>query len=549
MKQSILVLFLFSSFVTISFAQKTSEKVDVKWGNPFKSSKRSSLSDIIGHDETGIYTLKQSTKPSENTIITIEHYDSQMNFDRSAKIELNVNNSLKKVVAIKQLDDKILFFYSKTDVKNQKNELYVDHLDKRKLDLSGASIKLGEIDVSREKLGFSKTNLKLGMIDLSNIRRMHQGLFNVNFSSDDSKILVYYNIPDGSNENAKLGMIVYDVQFNKIWKKEESIPYKDFLFHVKRYKISNHGNVFIAGRLYKDKAESEKKGKANYNYHILRYSQREDLQEYPIAMEGTFFSDLQFDINPNEDLICGGFYSTTGDNQNLKGSFYLKIDGKTKKLTSKSLHEFDIDFITQNFTEKQKKKVKKREEKGKDAELIKYKLNDIVLRSDGGIFLIGEQYYTQEYYNNTTDANGFSTTYTTTHYFYNDILVVNISPEGKIDWTEKIAKRQVSINDGGFYSSYTLSLIHDKLYFIFNDNPKNHFTNTNDKIAEVNFKEAIVSMVELDVDGRMTKEALFSTNDTDVITRPKVCEQISDDVVIIFGQRKKQQQFAKVKFK
>ena len=41
---------------------------------------------------------------------------------------------------------------------------------------------------------------------------------------------------------------------------------------------------------------------------------------------------------------------------------------------------------------------------------------------------------------------------------------------------------------------------------------------------------------------------LFSSAETGIVTRPKVCEQISDNEMIIFGQKKTTQRFAKIKF-
>ena len=530
MKKSFLLLIIFLSVFTVSYAQVKTEKVDVVWGEKQKTSKKSTLSDIIGYDDTGIYAIKSRIKGIAKIEMSIEHYDNNMNLTRSNIIDFKSNKGIRKTNAVKQFGNEIFFFYSVVDRKNKKNEFFVDKFDKKLLTVKGEPKKIGEMD-------------------LSNTRFLQYGSFNVRTSQDTSKILVYYNFPNKIKDNEQYGMIVYNRNFEKLWERETILPYKDYLFRVKDAKVSNAGKVYISGKLFKDKLKAELKGKSNYNFHILRYSEDEEANEFPISMEGTFFTDLQFTINKKEDIICGGFYSESGASRNLKGSFYLKIDGKTKELTSKSLQEFDLEFITQNYTERQKKHAKKRDAKGDDVELSKFWLDDIILRTDGGLCLVGEQYYTRTETNTMTDANGHTTTSTTIYYYYNDIIVVSISPEGKIDWTEKIAKRQTSVNDKGFYSSYKLSVINNKLYFFYNDNPKNHYKNESGNIAPFKHKEGIVTMVELDVDGRMTKEALFTTNDTDVITRPKVCEQISDDVVIIFGQRKKYQQFAKIKFK
>ena len=126
--------------------------------------------------------------------------------------------------------------------------------------------------------------------------------------------------------------------------------------------------------------------------------------------------------------------------------------------------------------------------------------------------------------------------------------MVNISAEGEILWTEKIPKRQVSSNDGGFYSSYLLGIIEDKLYFVFNDNPKNLFYKGEGKVYKFTRNESLVVVVELNSDGKQSREALFSTREANVIIRPKVCEQINSNEIILFGQKKKKQRFAIVSF-
>ena len=341
-------------------------------------------------------------------------------------------------------------------------------------------------------------------------------------------------------------MHVFDKEIEEVWSNEITIPYSDELFSLQNYKVANTGDVFILGKLYQDKVRESRKGKPNFNYYILSYSYKEnELDKIPVVIDGKFLTDMKIGINENNEVICGGFYSDEGT-YSIKGSYFLRIDTESKKILSKSFKEFGIDFITQNMSDRQEKKAKKKKAKGKNVELFQYDLSDFVLREDGGVVLVGEQYYVRV--SSYTDANGNTrTTYT---YYYNDIIVININPKGQIEWAEKIPKRQVSSNDGGFYSSYALMVLEDKLYFVFNDNIKNLVITKNNQRVH-NFsrgKNSVVTLVEMDSDGRYVREALFSGDETDIITRPKVCRQISDNEMIVFGQRKKKQRFAKVTF-
>ena len=146
------------------------------------------------------------------------------------------------------------------------------------------------------------------------------------------------------------------------------------------------------------------------------------------------------------------------------------------------------------------------------------------------------------------DSNG--RTRTTYRYHYNDIIVVKVLEDGSIEWAEKIPKVQISTNDSGFYSSYNLSVVRDKLYFVFNDNPKNLTNQGDGKLKNYLLnKESLVVLVTMNQKGEQVKEALFDAREAEVYIRPKVGKQTGFSETILFGQKKKKQRLAKVKFK
>lgn len=145
--------------------------------------------------------------------------------------------------------------------------------------------------------------------------------------------------------------------------------------------------------------------------------------------------------------------------------------------------------------------------------------------------------------------NGIPQTSTTTHYYYNDIITVKINTEGQIEWAEKVAKRQHTLDDGGFYSSYLMSIVKGRICFIFNDNPENlGYTGVGRVFNYVGGNKSIVTLVSLDEKGHQERQPLLRASDIEVIVRPKVCKQIASNNIILFGQRRKTQQFAMVSF-
>lgn len=521
-----------------SLAQPRSEKVAIVWGPEEKESWKSTLDDIVGYDKSGFYALKKERKGMRDFDVILEHFNHKMVKTQSKDLNLSYQLQAtigeykrKKYELIKKLNNQLYLFSSFSDKKTKKNTLYVQTIDKKSLE--------------------PDTQLKpLAQIDFSGKRKFNSGRYDFEFSRDSSKMLVYYSLPYEKGENQRLGLYVYDKSFNKLWDNEITLPYREDLFEVEDYQVDNEGNVHLLGVIFKDKRREKRKGEPNYNYQILSYhSSGTALTEYPIHIQNRFLTDMKIAVTKDQDIVCAGFYSEDGT-FSIRGSYFLRIDRATKEIETQSFKDFGIDFITQNMRRGAEKTAKRKDEKGKNVELFRYRLDDIILRADGGAVLLGEQYYWYSVTNTTTDANGNRNTSTTYYYNYNDIIVVNISPEGKIDWTEKIAKRQVTSNDNGFYSSYALAIVGGKLYFIFNDNSKNLTYSGEGKIHNfIRNKDAIVVMVELNAKGEQDKKALFVARDADVIIRPTVCEQVSKQEVVIFGQRRKTQRFAKLRFK
>ena len=98
------------------------------------------------------------------------------------------------------------------------------------------------------------------------------------------------------------------------------------------------------------------------------------------------------------------------------------------------------------------------------------RLGDIVLRKDGGIVLIAEEYrFSKEMQSEMNFYGGMPLNNFRYFFYYNNIIVISLDKEGKKDWHHILRKEQVSMNDNGVYSSYLLHAMEDKLIFAFND--------------------------------------------------------------------------------
>ncbi len=525
MKKYTLITLIF--VISSLFAFSPIKEVTIKWGPELEGSKRSTISSVLGYDDSGYYI-----KGYDKRDIVIQKINTKLNNVGEYKFEeKDPETKIKyEFEGCRYFNEKLLVFKSNTNRSDKTRELNYQEINKSTLNATGKTKKITELTYlsSRDKGYFEITTTKT-----------------IEVESKDAKLMISIGIPTEKNENEQFTIIMCDNSLNSIWKKNFQIPYASELFTRNQFACDKNGNAYILGKLYKEKVKEYKRGKQNFSYHLLAYTNNgENKVDYEIKLDDKFITDISFSINENGDIIAGGFYSKKG-NFSVDGAYYLVLNGQTKEIKNSSFKEFDIDFITQGMTEKEEKKVRKKDEKGKDQELFEYDLHDLVKRSDGGIILIGEQFFIRT----TTVYNG-KTTSTIYTYHYNNIIIVNIDNSGKIDWSETISKRQISSNDGGFYSSFALAVTDDKLRFIYNDSRENLKPKKQGYIKNYSFrdKDGIVTLATIDKDGKKTLEALINDADIEVGIRPKVCDQINDHEILLFGEKRRKDQFAIVSF-
>ncbi|HEY8400301.1 MAG TPA: hypothetical protein VIK89_03510 [Cytophagaceae bacterium] len=508
------------------FNAAAAQEVNVNMGPEFMAAKRSTLSGIIGYDQTGYYVL-QSKLRGLNPQTMLAHFDNQLSLTKQVELSPSYEGKELIVESIVYMDGKIYLFTSFKNHKLGKKFLFYQTVNKSTLTPNNDLKKIEEIELNKSK----------------------DGDYWFTTSKDTSKILCIKNLPNDKDEPESFGIKVFDSKMQLLWEKSVELPYAEKLFDISKYIMSNEGHVYILGRLYEGKAKETRKGKVNYQYKIFAYNRDKSEKEITVSLGDKYITDLQMGISDAGEFICSGFYSNMGTHS-IDGTYFLKIDPKNNKVLSRHAKEFPTDFLTQYVTEKEAKKIEKQEQKGKDFELYEYDLDELIVREDGGAYLIGEQYYVRVVTTTYSTGNGGYSTRTTYYYNYHDIIVISFNRDGSIEWCEKVPKRQVSTNDGGFYSSYVRALYNDRLYFIFNDHIDNLQSWSTGKLKNYTAgQNGVVTLVSLTREGKQNRTMLYKAKDIETITVPKVCEQISKNELIIYGQKKKTHQFSRVVFK
>lgn len=508
---SLCLLTLFCGFTSITTnAQNIADNVEVTWGEQHKEKSGSFITEVIGIDDEQIYVLRYRRPMGGLAMLQnvpefmIEAYDKAGNFKSNREIPNRYDKMRMEFEFVIHFNNRLLLFTSNYDSPNKTNVLYVQEVDKRTLAPKGGPKAIAEAK------GRSRSNA---------------GDFNYELSFNRQKLAIVDFAAYKRKEQDQFGAQIFDKDMNLLWKKDMKVPYQDHLFDIEGYEVDNQGNFYLLAVVYEGRAVKRRGGKANYEYSIWAYTDKgSNTQEYKMGLGDSFITDMTFKISNTGEIICAGFYSPRSTFR-ISGTFYQKINPQTTEVEVQTTKAFETQFLAEFMSDK-------RAEKGRG--LYRFDLDNMILRSDGGAILMAEQFYIDERI--ITQRVGFrNNTRVDYYYYYNDIIVVNMAPTGEIEWATKVPKYQVTTNDGGHFSSYSYMIKGSNIHLIYNDNPKNLFPNV-ERTRSFNGKKSVVTLATLSADGHLKRSLLFSNRDERIVTRPKACEQMSIDQMVVCGE-------------
>ncbi len=526
----LLIAFFLLSTVQTVLAQEVTDKASIEWCNDVQMKRKSTLDDFIGTDDEHYYTLMK-----ERGDLFILKFTHDLRLVQKQELPMHYGKNYHYFQFMVMQGSELYLFTKRFVSKEKSIYLYVEHIDKKTLQSVGG---LKEVVV------------------IPATRKWNTVEFDHSISIDEKKMVLDYNMPYEYDTKEEAGVIVFDEKMNVMWSKVIELPYMEQSFAVEKLRVDNDGDVYVVGRHFKTPRESRmarREGVPSFTYKVFAVQkQGGKMLEFDINGDDKFITDLSVVVSDKKEIIAAGFYSDLGS-WSIKGSIFIRIDGNTGKVVKSSFKAFSYEFIRQGLSERQAARVDRRKEKrGVEPELYEYDLKSLLVRDDGGCVMIAEQYYVRVTTHTMYNPNGSTTTTTTYHYYYNDILVVNINPDGVIDWNSRIKKRQYSTNDHGRYSSYTMAVVKDRLFFIFNDDPRNLHIPESAPVYSADFgRTAVVTLAQVTADGKVSREALHYNEgeNTNAYTVPKVSEQISQNELVLFAKGRKWVRFAKVKFK
>ena len=345
-------------------------------------------------------------------------------------------------------------------------------------------------------------------------------------SEDKSKILVihYPSIKD-KYSNERLYFKIYNRELELLKSGDIELPYKDKAMSIEKILITNDGIIDILASVVID-SKSIIKGESRYFYNIsvVNPDDPSNMNTFEIKLEKEYISDITISLDSMNNILCCGFYGHATKSTGINGTFFIKIDGKTYEYVVQNKKPFDEDFLMEF-------KIERKVTKGEG--LASFTIRDLVHREDGGIIMIAEQYFVITYETYNSQTGSWSTHYV---YHYEDIIIINIRPDGEIDWYTRIPKQQIS-GGGTQFFSYALAVVRDKMYFIYLDNPKNMaFKSSKNMKSFDNPKSAVVVLATVSNDGSVKKEQLFTSKEVKAYLMPESHKAINDNELIINSQ-------------
>jgi hypothetical protein len=343
----------------------------------------------------------------------INKFDSKMKLVLSKKVPMKTDiyklGMYRAPLDMKMIDNRLIQTVSTLDKKTEKRSIYL-------------------IEYEKDNLQQSNT-LEVGSFPEKGKQKNDVNSFFDPKNNQEFAVVVQSSKSSGSS---KATLFVVNNELQTTLKTDFDVPGEYNKTAFGNYIITEQSIAFTC----KTRGGKNEPDKLDF-YLIDRKS--ENLQQFEITLGdiGNSISDFECALDASGKLHISGFYSSGVKKTNDSGGVFTQIyDTKSGEKISEDIRPFTFDFITENMSDRQKKKTEKKINKGKDYDIYEYLVREVIPNSDGSSILVAERF---RYYETTyTDSKG--NTHTTPHYIHADLITVRTSKTGEIEWVERFKK-------------------------------------------------------------------------------------------------------------
>jgi hypothetical protein len=476
------------------------------------------LKELIGADDEYFYTIQKEKTGNPSVVKYTLKGREVMSEEISDKVDAETHNYHFTLM----LGAKLVLFTSK--FKNKTLWFYMQELDKETLSRTGVMTEVCVIP------------------GLRNWFRVHIARIT---SEDGKKLCLSYLTADDN-----LHAVIYSENMEEMRRAKIKLNEKGHFGSLHGVAVDNDGGLCILGSLMKEDvnvAESSEADKSASSLHrvVVYHGQGNEVSNYDFDLGAKVSNRLDIRINDRMQLMCVGFYADSRTSC-PEGTVFFSVNTRSGEQGEVLFNEFPADFLTDGYTEKKVAKGKKLFENGKGGGVYDYRIRDHVVRDDGGIVLVSEQFAAWPVGVAYDPREGGS--------HYKDIVAVSYTAGGTVDWNVRISKEQVAPLGAGRYASYVMAVESDNVYFLFNDDPKNlELKNATRPEAAAYTHPYDLMIVKVSSEGSTTKKCLHDHNDDYKVESfrmmPLLSGQITNNEVVISARGDGIRRFANVKLK
>ena len=417
--------------------------------------------EIIGKNNEGIIVRKYGSSKE-----MLEAYDDKM-----------------KIRWVKYLDDKGPYITIRKITLTPEN-IFVFYESRKN---TGVQLLIEQYDASLSKLLDTKYADTL-------LNYNEAGKYKIISSIDNSYHLCYFNT------NKFISATLIDNTLSTVWKKQILFPLDANQARLEEVLISNKAEGYFIFKNFIDKKEWIIR-----SFEIVSFSKEKNNIRTYIDLDHKLINASFTLDNKNRYLYGCGFYSLP--NNNIAGIMYTNINLDSMIISAPVYSTFsDIsvnNILKQNIYQEKK---------------VIPKIRNLIPNYNGSLTIITELFYTKTKTTTLPNLYGYYQSTTSKFFNYNDIIVSYIDSNGHINWQSVLSKKQVSENDKGINSSFTLVNRSNQLEIIYN--------------REISSSTYVVT-TNLLPEGRVYKSNLFDNIQQNTFLAPRLSKQIGKDEVVI----------------
>lgn len=271
--------------------------------------------------------------------------------------------------------------------------------------------------------------------------------------SEDRSCLVAMNTAERTRmESTCFRLDKMQVQWDKV------IMLNDNFFdsNLRSMTLANNGDFYMITELNNRRSKLE-----SHEYQVLQVRASGD-QTYKVPLPDFLTTDVQFRYdNQNRQLVGAGLY-TDKNRDRANGVFFIRLAPGSG---APFLHY-------EEFSDKVISILRRKDVSDDNKGITDANIQQLVLRRDGGVMVVIERYH--EIQRGSGASRGFwrDGMRLVLDYYYDDLLLMALNPNGELHWTTVLHKKQYSQDDEATFSSYFLMLNEENIHFMFNDEIK-----------------------------------------------------------------------------